>query len=156
MKKLLTLVLLTAMGPVASASTLYWQLDQDEASTLDSNWAYAVLRGTNGSTNKSGTDISAIDKGDLVSDAVDAGVLDSYSSFYVELRDANNYSVGATDLVSASDLNASTYAGGMAEPSASASPYTYTFGSFSAVPEPTGGLLVLIGIMAVGLKRKKV
>ena len=154
MKKLLTLVLLTAMGSVASASTLYWQLNQEEASTLDNNWAYAVLRGTNGGTNKSGTDISAIDKGDLVADAVDAEVLDSYNSFYVELRDADNYSVGATDLVSASDLNAYTYAGGMAQPSASASPYM--FNSFSAVPEPSGGLLVLIGIMAVGLKRKKV
>jgi len=154
MKKLLTLVLLAAMGTVASASTLYWQLNQEEASSLDSNWAYAVLRGTNGGTNKSGTDISSIDKGDLVADAVDAGVLDSYSSFYVELRDSDNYSVGATDLVSSSDLNAYTYAGGMAMPSASASPYE--FDSFSAVPEPTGGLLVLIGIMAVGLKRKKV
>ena len=154
MKKLLTLVLLMTFGSVASASTLYWQLNQAEANQGYSDWAYAVLRGTNGDTNKSGTDISAIDKGDLVADAVDAGVLDSYSSFYVELRDSDNYSLGVTELVDSDILKAYTYEGGMSSPMASASPYT--FADFSAVPEPTAGLLVLVGMMAIGLKRKKV
>jgi len=158
MKKLLILASLMAMGSIASASTLYWQLDQsdqDAATAFDNNWAYAVLYGTNSKWNDTGTAISSIDRGDLLADAVDTSALSSFSSFYVELRDSSDARLGATDFVSASDLTTGhTYSGGMANPNVT--PYA-SFDTFQAgvIPEPSSALLVLIGAMALGLKRKK-
>lgn len=162
MKKLLIIASLMAMGSVASASTLYWQLDQtaqDQATALVSPnvWAYAVLCGTTAQQNIGGTEISSIDKGDLTADAIDNWeTYDSYTSFYVELRDSENNRLGATDLVSASALNASTYSGGMSTPSAIENAYAFSGFQTGVVPEPTSGLLVLFGMMALGLKRKSV
>lgn len=162
MKKLLIIASLMAMGPVASASTLYWQLDQtaqEQATTLVSPevWEYAVLCGTTGQQNIGGTEISSINRGDLTADAIDnwESYTDSYTSFYVELRDSANTRLGATDLVSASALNEYTYSGGMSTPSASSSAYAFSGFQTGVVPEPTSGLLVLFGMMALGLKRKR-
>ena len=152
MKKLLILATLMVVGSFASASTLYWQLDQTEADNFgEKNWDYAVLMGTTGPLNNTGTAISAIAKDDLTYDLVDSGALTSYTSFYVELRDSGDNRIGATDLVAASTINSYLYSGGMGTPTA------YEFSGFQAgvIPEPSSALLVLIGAMALGLKRKK-
>jgi len=152
MKKLLILAAMVAAGSFASASTLYWQLDQSEATTGYGTWDYAVLMGTNGQLNNSGTAISGIEKGDLTSDVIDSSVLSSYNSFYVELwNEGDSERLAATDFVSSGTLASFVYDGGMSTPT------TYTFSGFQTgvVPEPSSALLVLIGAMALGLKRKK-
>ena len=73
--------------------------------------------------------------------------------FFLEISGADGR-VAATDKIAYSDLaDAIAQGGGMSAPSGNA----YEFGSFSAdvVPEPTSALLVLVGALALGLKRKK-
>lgn len=73
---------------------------------------------------------------------------DTYSAADAGIDTAKNYIVSAT-------LTASTY-----EPPATGTPLSYTSanfgsGSWAAVPEPTSGLLLLLGMAGLALKRKR-
>ena len=73
---------------------------------------------------------------------------DTYSASDAEIGTAKNYLVSAT-------LTASTY-----EPPATGTPLAYSStnwgsASWAAVPEPTSGLLLLLGMAGLALKRKR-
>ena len=91
-----------------------------------------------------------------------ANIGSDYSSkyFYIELFDAAGQLVGYSEAISGSDLlvtgselakykETSRFAADWANTSA------WDGGKFTAVPEPTGGLMILLGAGLIGLRRKK-
>lgn len=76
--------------------------------------------------------------------------------FFIELFDANNNLVGKSEIKEGSSLGdyiaASEFSAGFADKNAwTGGKYTST-----AVPEPTSGLLLLIGAAMMGLRRKRI
>lgn len=170
MKKLTFCLVAALAAGFASASELYWQLN--EASKLDGdeelsfdNVVYATLYRSNNGLSNSSSDTGnnfALQKVAYNSDNIGETFItdqitssDSSRYFFVELTTAGGERVASTDLVAYSALTDYIYNGGMATPPSS--PYT-GFSGFTAevIPEPSSGLLVLLGMMALGLKRKRV
>ena len=163
MKKLIVLGFACALAGFASASEIYWQVNSVDLAkaSQDYNWKIARLVATTGTDVTKGGDIlSGIGREDL--EAGLAGsfeIADKYKSgynFYVELVNSNGLydkytGVAAVGTISYSDLQAGAYEGGMGMPG---TPYSFS-GDFVATPEPTTGMLFVLGMMALGLKRKK-
>ncbi len=86
-----------------------------------------------------------------------AAVVDSSSFtekyFFIELFDANNTLVGTSTAVKGSELQAFYSTAGF---NAQWSGAKWNGGTYTAVPEPTSGLMLLIGAAMLGLRRKKV
>ena len=145
----------------AKADYIYWMIDT--ASAADYDYTAAVLRNSSdssfsvsintGSGELVGYDGSLNDR--IASYQADAGGFYSsvpgsgYSgqSFFVELLNGDQW-LAQSQLVTLTSAN--IYSGTVSTP-ASAPAH---FGSY-AVPEPTSGLLFLIGGMLLGLKRRR-
>ena len=147
---------LALMGS-ASASTLFWQVNADEAGPGGWNGkgdpTYAVLKATTG-TLEEGVGIAAYDLSEGTAWTTD---LKSYGSseysFFVELFNASGTSVYKQSAVSYDNLVSSGYV--------SSSPLSVlakaVTGGFngSAVPEPTSGVLRLVGGALLALRRRR-
>ena len=145
MKKLITIAAVVMAAMFAKADTyLYWTVDVGEFTDAK----YAEIGGYEGGTYTSVGDWIAVGgAGDTSLGST------TYSEYLVKLFDSSyNEIAQLSSAVAWSEILSSTYtAGPMAERPAS----PYSFSGF-VVPEPTSGLLLLLGMGALALKRKHV
>jgi hypothetical protein len=160
MKKMILLVALVSTALASSAeSYLYWMVDASQTG-YDTAILYAVNGGTKDAlSTQSAGEIS--NRNDLeppppfVTSL--AGHETSSWSFFIELKNGQSLVADTSGTSISYDL-ASIYIS-----ASSMDPVSSTYGigssatySAAAVPEPTSGLLVLIGGMLLGLRRKRV
>lgn len=177
MKKLLVIAAMVACGSLAQASELWWTVaDSVSVDGGSTEWATARLfsntTGYNFDGKPEGDAVSLSDMqffGEIHTDIGNVDELDSATCFYVELYDQAGQSLGKTYVQTSTDLfknqGAATlqalkdagaiYSGDPLSPGAS--PYSGfdKFTTSNVVPEPTSGLLVALGMMLFGLKRKR-
>lgn len=163
MKKLLIALVAMGLAGFAQASYLYWQVSGDAVTEFASGeGAYGVQVTYNGKA----LDIKATD-GSTVGPVVDTataqnpgyliniGDVSSGSSFYIELVKWNEgawNTVGVSESLAYSDINSYTVDLNAIAPTL---PAAWTGGTYS-VPEPTSGVLMLLGLAGLALKRRKV
>lgn len=147
MKKLITIVMIAFAAVAAKADlVLYWQVAD---STF--NGTYAVLQGT--TDGSSYTSLAGMKLNSSGLTTVESLILpfSEYSSYIVALLDGDGKTLATTQAYTDSDAFASYVynRGSSAQPPAS----PWQVGAF-AVPEPTSGLLILLGFAGLALKRK--
>lgn len=164
-----SLVLTAAMGLVSAAmadgsSYLYWMLEDTQDSTLMESWSYArvkvvdadadesadgvayLVSASNGDVTKFGKEgedgIGYIDK--TLTTIGSTYLSDSYK-FIAELYNSGDKVVGLSNAILGGSINAGTSALGL-----SSNEFTGVH-----VPEPTSGMLALIGFGLLALRRKQ-
>ena len=171
MKKAIVLFSAIAAFSFAQASELWWTVN--DTVSVDggdaTSWNTATLYASANGYNYDGTAIESVTAADMSDWGFWNSDLDGYGSsysFYVELYNSANESIGKSYVSLSSPQQGATpyntlnsanaiYDGNVLNPTASA----YTFSQFTTsnvIPEPTSGLMMLIGMIALGLKRKKV
>lgn len=170
MKKAIVLFGAIAAFSFVQASELWWTVNDTVSVDGEStSWETAKLFASANGYNYGGTQI-----GDAVTatDMADWGFwnsnIDGYGSsysFYVELYNSSD-SIGKSYVTLSSPQQGATpyntlnsanaiYDGNVLNPTAS--PYAFSqFTTSDVIPEPSSGLMMLIGMIALGLKRKKV
>lgn len=137
-----------AMSAKADGSYLYWMVDQS-AYTFDTAYLWAV-------DSDDGTKVAFRD----ASVAIDGTSTSPDRRFPIDVTDAANYSY-LVELYadnhwvaqSASPLTWETVQTGLYQPTQTIKPVAFT--SFTNVPEPTSGMMLLLGMGLLALKRKK-
>ena len=163
MKRIMILALaLVGMSALADNGYqyLYWYVDE----SMNYNsfpFAYATLvEGNSGATIDYRVANSYAESGELGlvagyepgSPATDIGAyIDSLSYFYVELFDANNLGLAISTSLTYSQLYSAGYLGTSGTGTQAEHPWVVS--AFS-IPEPTSGMLFLLGIAALSLRRK--
>lgn len=171
MKKFIVSALMAlSCGVLCAADTdmyLFWMIDNSTsiggqtASQLVTAGGYTARLAVSGSEgtylNLYSDDLSAlsgsstVSLGDVVNwDTVAAVGGYSGSSFLVEILNSGELAY-RSETVSYADLGA--YMSSMKDMARPGD--TYAFGTFTAVPEPTSGLLLLLGVAGLALRRKK-
>lgn len=156
MKKILVALVVASLALLSQASYLYWQVQSDDYTTITEpgkvNTAYLYATKDDAPDVK----IGALKIGNAQeSYAVDVSKYDSYS-FYIELV---NYNAGAADVLGYSETVAYTdmvEKGYILETPLSITAASVWHGGTYAAPEPTSGVLMLLGLAGLALKRRKV
>ena len=158
MKKIIAGFALVA-GLAANADVLYWMVDTDAAEAYKDKYTAVALKDTNGNTYDSYTGLT---HAEIVSYQADGGyfwaenlspAFNDATTYFVELMNGDTF-VAQSGTMTGSQIRAmgAYYAGGIAP----SSPTAKAFGSTTYnVPEPTSGLLFLVGGMLLGLKRRR-
>ncbi len=183
-KKIIAALVAISFATVVSAQVLYWQVNPSVTITGGSgelSWAYATLYAvaSDSSTptqlssqkfDSSGTSSSAssyVDKdyfnvtsGDIIpAYATLSGTDYTGYSFYIELVNYDNNvvtGVARSESVSYSNLgNALQDAANFNSNWSSINAMGSNMTTFTAIPEPTSGLLLLVGAAVLGLRRKR-
>lgn len=144
----------------AKADYIYWMIDTESAGAY--NYTAAVLRNSDSSISAS-INTSSAELGDYAGTLNERiayyqadvggfyssvpGSVYSGQSFFVELFNGNQW-LAQSQLVTLTPAN--IYSGSVSTPASAPA----RFGSYN-VPEPTSGLLFLIGGMLLGLKRRR-
>lgn len=175
MKKLLVLAVAIVTASISQASELWWTVANPVnvsatpgGSTASSEWATAKLFASASGYNTGGIELDTVTSSDMAAYSEIITDLGAYGtsaySFYVELFNSSSESLGKSymaanqgatpynDLVSAGAIDT----GNIMNPTASAYTGFSSFTTAEVIPEPTSGVLVLLGMMALGLKRKRV
>ena len=153
MKKVLLGVAFVFSALCSHAAYLYWQIDQSQltdAGIKEGDWA--TLYATTGDpSSRIFVDGGAIGAERQISvDAYEGG---GYS-FYVEILNYDNAVVGvSTENTSYADLLAEN---SIVDTTLDVPMVTVWHGGAIAVPEPTSGFLMMVGLALLGLKRRKV
>ena len=151
-KLILTMILGLAAGIAKADVMLYWTVDP----SLKEKYSYAVIYGGSGDNLDIYTALDAVTSG---SGAIDTKVSgdeyqipwlgDSmYENYIVRLFNDNKVTY-VSDKYSYDSLTANVWATDMLSMKAT------TPAVFRAVPEPTSGLLLLLGVAGLALKRKR-
>ena len=162
MKKLLT-ILAIGFAVVANADYLYWMVDPGvegtgvSGGTTSFDWDKAVLKYEENNTvmEMSSTDAALYNSLNTYAIA-DIGAANDYSgrSYFIELYNGDQW-LAASEHKSASSLADYIFGNNSMSPVAAAAfGKSGTAGTYS-VPEPTSGLLFLVGGMLLGLKRRR-
>ena len=158
MKKLVITSIVLAVALIARADVLYWMVADSYAEVASGDGAYAFLKVNTSADNMTSVDTLATKTGNQVYDAYDFGDqfatdLASYNSnsyyFYVELANGLR-----TEAVNYDNLGSALYKGGISMPDLAPSAFGGQNTAYN-VPEPTSGLLFLVGGMLLGLKRRR-
>lgn len=163
MKKLILGIAVAVAGlqlsALADGEILYWQVPTGSAAETVGNYSYATLYAnvTGGGEVSLLGDTGATfvkDEMDLGMAAYDLSQLGSTSvaSFFVEYFNDQHEQVGYSDPATLSYLAQYMSNKNSNPPVPQAGPWQPTF---TAVPEPTSGLLMLLGIAGLALRRKK-
>lgn len=151
MKKFLFGIVIVCVAVSAKASYLAWQVNSTTDGIASYNMAALYATHDGDVTLLSYTQQLPTD-GFTTSVTID----DSYSSFYVELY---NYESSGNTATSVGRSNTFTYqeiSNSLASSIQAAQNVVALTGmSYTATPEPTSGLLLLMGFAMLGLKRKK-
>ena len=154
MKKLILVFGIIASAMCAKASYLYWTV----AETTDGVSSYngAILYATTTGTNSGGTALDSIVTPGATTTSL-AGYEGAEYSYYIEYV---NYAADYSSYNSVATGNAFTYdqlSGARFNDALSAAQMTavWTGSAVVPTPEPTSGLLLLMGFAMLGLKRKK-
>ena len=166
--RLLLALLVAAVS--TRADLLYWQLEQDPSDSSAVKFNYAVIKDSDSGQiltlkSEGGDAQAAFASADGQSDGYSTYVVGkggywaelpsaygSESGFLIELYNSDGGTVGYTDPVFAPVLAAANAIGKSGEPSPST---PFSGWTVHAVPEPTSGLLMLLGIAALALRRRK-
>ncbi len=167
MKKLLLLATGFVLAMTAQADILYWQVANPSANgsaLAETDYAYAAIQDSEGNY-LSNVFPNSSDKGEFVKTGeltvfgAEIGASSSYAqkTFFIELFDADLNSTYKSDefMFKSSDAYVST-----ANFNAQWKGMTFNAGSLNftatgAVPEPTSGMLLLMGAALLGLRRRK-
>ena len=180
MKKIITLALGVAASLAANAGVLYWQVATTEdggsyqATMGDKTtvtYTYAMLKASSeasGSPELSvttyfddGNDgIVAADNHALAQNFLAGNYFTDYgsatvNSIWIELYNGNNL-VAESEKITGETLKSLIAASQFSSGFNAANNNAAAISSFNAVPEPTSGLMLLIGAAMLGLRRKKV
>lgn len=146
MKKILFCTMAFLAACAVRADLLYWTVGDSAP-----DYTYAALMATQGTTAEG----SAVEGPVLKSGTATVGRSDIKSyldatgySFYIELMDAAGSAVAVSSLLMASDAANYMEVNGVPQG-------TWDGGTYTAVPEPTSGLLLLLGMAGLALKRKQ-
>ena len=158
MKKVIFGIAVAVAAVSAQASYLNWQV----AATDGSNGAQLYAVSTGGGTKTAATDGTVIDAISGLPGAKSTDIT-SYSegySFYIELVNYSDTTTGTYTSQGAMSSQTFTYSelsGAMSSGALSVAGMTavWTGTTVQATPEPTSGLLMLMGFAMLGLKRKK-
>ena len=170
MKKFLLFACGAAMSLASNAAYLYWQVDDaavDEYNasgqwTPISSGAYAILKDSDGNTyNTYGAQGMVTDgKGSINQAYYSEGIGTDGAgySYFVELYNSDNTLIARSQAIDSSSGEAWTAAYDAALRTATLSNIpaisVWHAGGFTAVPEPTSGLMLLLGAAMLGLRRK--
>lgn len=182
MKKIITLALGVAASLAANAGVLFWQVattgDQSSGyqATMGDNsttvtYTYAMLKASSSESGSpllpvttyfddGGDGIAATDNQALAQNFMAGNYFTDYgsatvNSIWIELYNGNNL-VAESGKITGNDLQSLIAASQFSSGFNAANNNAAAISSFSAVPEPTSGLMLLIGAAMLGLRRKKV
>lgn len=169
-KSIIITVLGVIITSVAQAGVMMWQVDSSTVDSSTPDWSYAMLKYSSPESAgpNAGTEVNNIigefsdtkvAKSDFSDYSVWAVMPENFSenNFWIELYGANDSLLGYSSPVSGSSLQSFVKSDiEMMSVSNPSSGWSAGAGGYTPVPEPTSGLLVLIGAALVGLRRKKV
>ena len=145
-KLILTMILGLAAGIAKADVMLYWTVDP----SLKGTYSYAVIYGGSGKNLSDYMALDAVTAGSAIDTNVSLGSGSMYENYIVRLFDANyDY---LSSCYTYADLAANVWATDMLSMKATT---PALFGNFHVVPEPTSGLLLLLGVAGLALKRKR-
>ena len=142
-KLILTMILGLAAGIAKADVMLYWTVDP----SLKDTYSYAVIYGGSGENLSDYTALDAVTSGSAIDTNVSLGSGSMYENYIVRLFDRNYHYLSSC--YTYADLAANVWATDMLSMKAT------TAAVFRAVPEPTSGLLLLLGVAGLALKRKR-
>ena len=152
MEKTLNIAIIALAAFVARADYLYWQITQTETSLIDAYWNNAFLQTTDGTILQS----AVATEGATGVTWVD---LEGYEaqSFFIELVDYNESANTVTTVGNSSVYTYSQLTDYIVASSAFPRPEISAafMPTINPVPEPTSATLLLFGLSALALKRKR-
>ena len=165
--KLLTAITAALVSAFSFGDLLFWEVDTAAVKKANiDEWSYASLYYVNdsastkldnlvgaydGTTQKISADIFS---SALVAAQLGVGNADSSWSFYIELYNSANAAVGKSQTMSYSALQ--DYIAQSIDMSNLADIKRWSGGTYTAVPEPTSALLLMLGTALAALRRKRV
>ena len=139
----------------ASAGTLYWQVDGNDLGESEYGWGAELWMLDTSNNGKTSLSDGLIDAPTGIQQADITGYDDSKYRFYVELV---NYTTGAASdgyKWSYSELTSSGYVAMDARDIPTVNANVANQGNFAQAPEPSSGLLLLMGGAMLALRRRR-